>query len=623
MEQRLTSPPRQGRTDLWLLLGLALGIAIMAVFTWRKWGNPEGDAGAELTTADLVADGALPYRDIRYYYGPVGLYSLALGFKLFGTSFTTAFAFGFLQLLAIVGVYYALARVWLRPVFAAAATAVVIAIGFSGTPFNFVLPHTNSATFGTLFILLQLLALAHRRLVLAGAATSVLLLTRPEFAACGAIALAAYLVGHWRDAGGRAALRALPALLIPALVPATLVLGWFAYKAGAARLFTENLWPVDFIRSAGFRSQENWAPFTVDSFATTAGRVVVYAALVAGLVGAALGWTHARGARRVLALWPMAAAVVGLAALDAALRLTGVLGGARATVEQESQNLLIGMSWLPALGLGVLVWIVLRFARGRSAPLSGRWSTDLALVAVAAALGFRAYDAFTAEGSYAPYYAAPLVLVAGILHQRIADRWRPARMVSAAALGAVALALTAYALVGLYSDAGTTVRTARGSYVAHSPAAPAIQRTVDLLTDRTRPDEPILAMPADGGIYFMVDRPPALYELTVLPGLLDSRDDERRAASRLERLGVRYVVVGAQDFSPYGFRQIGRDYGRVLMSHVRDRYRRIETIGDFDNLAVGSYPSSAFEVYAQRPGRPVSAGRSPGSADAVVAKSVP
>jgi len=214
------------------------------------------------------------------------------------------------------------------------------------------------------------------------------------------------------------------------------------------------------------------------------------------------------------------------------------------------------------------------------------------------------------------------VLLAGILHQWIADRWQPARMVSAAALGAVALALAAYALVGLYPDAGTTVRTARGSYVAHSPAAPAIQRTVDLLSRHTRPNEPILAMPADGGIYFMVDRPPALYELTVLPGLLNSRGDQRRAARRLERLGVRYVVIGAQDFSPYGFRQIGQDYGRVLMSRIRDRYHRVQTFGDFGKLSVGSYPSSAFEVYAQRPLGLASGARSRGSADAGAATNV-
>ncbi len=39
------------------------------------------------------------------------------------------------------------------------ATAVLLAIAFSGTAFDFVLPHTNSATMGLLCLLLELLAL--------------------------------------------------------------------------------------------------------------------------------------------------------------------------------------------------------------------------------------------------------------------------------------------------------------------------------------------------------------------------------------------------------------------------------------------------------------------------------
>ncbi|HVR05197.1 MAG TPA: hypothetical protein VMS02_04090, partial [Solirubrobacteraceae bacterium] len=71
-----------------MLVALAVCFAALTALTWRRWGMPEIDAGAELTTAALVKHGALAYRDVRYYYGPLGLYSLALAFKVFGTSFT-------------------------------------------------------------------------------------------------------------------------------------------------------------------------------------------------------------------------------------------------------------------------------------------------------------------------------------------------------------------------------------------------------------------------------------------------------------------------------------------------------------------------------------------------------
>jgi hypothetical protein len=110
----------------------------------------------------------VPYEDVRYFYGPLGLYELAGAFRVFGTNFTVAFAFGLAQAAAIFGVFYVLARQWLRPAAAGLATAVLLAIGFSGTAFNFILPHTNSATMGLLFLLLELLAMARGRAWLAG-----------------------------------------------------------------------------------------------------------------------------------------------------------------------------------------------------------------------------------------------------------------------------------------------------------------------------------------------------------------------------------------------------------------------------------------------------------------------
>ena len=96
--------------DRTVLALLVLCFALLAALTWRKWGAPEIDAGAELTTADLIKHGATAYQDVRYYYGPLGLYSLALAFKLLGTSFATAYAFGLAQTAAILLAFYVLAR---------------------------------------------------------------------------------------------------------------------------------------------------------------------------------------------------------------------------------------------------------------------------------------------------------------------------------------------------------------------------------------------------------------------------------------------------------------------------------------------------------------------------------
>ncbi len=593
------APRRSRRADLLALAGLALGFLLLTVLTWKKWGNPALDAGAELTTAERVADGAVPYRDIRYFYGPLGLYSLAGCFQLFGASLTTAFAFGLALSAGIVGSFYALARQWLRPTVAAVCAAMTMAIGFSGTAFNFVLPHSNSATVGLLCLLLALLALCRRRPWLAGLAIGAAGLTRPEFYGIAALAALVWLLASsrqrpWRGVLGDAVRIGLPTLAIPLAV-----LGAFAAAAGVDRLLWENLWPVDFIRVAGFRSQQSWAPLTAASGFSTLARLLIYGGLLAATIGAVLIWRRRAGAARLLALLPPLGALLALGLLDLAARKAGVFVDARAAVAGEVRDLTLGMTWLPALVIVAAVLAAVAAWRRQGPPLGRSWPDDAALVAVALLFGLRAYDAFNGEASYAPYYAAPLVLVAGILHQRIGARWPQARGAATAVLALAATGLVLYPLVGLYSDNNTEVRTARGSFVANDASAPALQRTLDLIDARTAPGEPILALPSDGGIYFMADRPPATYEVMFLPGLLDSRADERRTIDRLEERGVRLTALSARDFSAFGFKEFGRDYDPLLGEWI-ERGREVASFGDVDEPVAGSYPSAAYTIYERR-----------------------
>ncbi|HVD41394.1 MAG TPA: hypothetical protein VNC16_10390 [Solirubrobacterales bacterium] len=582
---------------------LALIFALLATLSWRKWGVPSIDAGHELTVAATIAEGGEPYRDVRYFYGPAGVYPLAGAFAVFGTGFTTAFAFGLCQAAAIVGVFYALARQLLRPLPSFLAASVVLAIGFSGTAFNFVLPHTSSATLGVLFTLLTLLAFCRGRLGLAGLAIGCACLTRPEFAGIAILAAAAYLLGEGRQHGTRQALRALPRVALPAALVAVPVLAWLAADAGAANLFTENLWPVDFLRVGGLSSQQEWAPLDLESFVETLVRAVVYCGLLAAAIASAVMFSRA-GTRseRLRALFPLPFALGVLVFADLTMRFFGIWPTARDGVQYETSHLLIGMSWLPALGFAVAAMVALRFLRRASAPFSASWGFDLALVAVAAALGARAYDAFTAEASYAPYYAAPLVLLLALFHQRLAERWPQARAVSYAVLAAVAVGLAAYAQVGLYRDDDATVDTPRGSFVTTAAAAPALQETIDFISSHSEPGEPLLAVPSDAGINFMTGRPPALYNPMFLPGLLDTRADELAAIARIDAEGVRYAVVSNRRFDGYGSSYFGGDYNRLLAARIE---REGPPVAEFGNgePAGGTNPATSFAIYELTPPR--------------------
>jgi len=580
------------------LAGLGLFIVVLAAISWRKWGTPEIDAGAELTTAAQAVHGHPPYEDVRYFYGPLGVYTLTGAFKLFGTSLETAYALGLAMTVAIAGSFFALARQLLRPLAAALSTAVLIAIGFSGTQFNFVLPHTNSATFGLLLLILTLLALARGHFLLAGTAIGLTALTRVEFAAAAGLAGLAWVAGLWWEENLRAALRALAWMAGPALAIPLAVLGTLAANVGADRLFWQNLWPIDFLRAAGFNAYREWTPFDAASVASSLARGAIYLALLAGLTATAVKVHGARGAARVKALWPLAAAVFGSLLLLAAWKASGIFSGAEAAVQEESKQLLLGMSWLPLLSLLAAALLARGLWRRDGAPLSGRWPLDLALAAVAVLLCSRAYDQFTMT-SAAPYYAAPAVLLLGLLHQRIGDRWPSARPAVMAMLAAVAGGIALYAAVALYPDKGTVVHTAAGSYVADSRSAGAQQQAIDFIRTHTAPGEPILALPADAGLYFLSDRPQALYENMFLPGLLDTRADERAAIARLQREHVRYALVSNRDTSAFETGRFGSGYDQLLGRYLRSG-RLVASFGDLSAAPGGGNPSQGFRVYALR-----------------------
>jgi hypothetical protein len=578
------------------IAGLTLMFVVLVAITWRKWGTPEIDAGSELTTAAQAAHGHLPYEEVRYFYGPLGIYALTGAFKLFGTGLSTAYAFGLATTVAIIACFYALARQVLRPLPAGLSAAVLLAIGFSGTQFNFILPHTNSATLGLLLVLLELLALVRGRPFLAGLAIGAVTLTRVEFAAAAGLGAVCWLIGTWRAEGLPAARKQLLAMIGPAVVIPAVVLGALAAQVGGDKLFWQNLWPVDFLRAAGFNAYREWTPFDAASVASSLARGLIYCALLGGLIAAAVQTSGKQGMARVRGLWPLAAALLAVAAALGLWHVSGIFPGAEEAVEEEGRQLLIGMTVLPILSLAAAALVAYRFLRRQRAPLTGSWQLDLALAAVALLLASRAYDEFTMS-SAAPYYAAPAVLLLGLLHQRIGERWPTARTASMGALAAVAAGIALYSTFALYPDKSTTVHTAQGSYVAAIDSAAVEQEAIDFVRSHTAPGEPILALPADAGIYYLSDRPPALYENMFLPGLIVTRADELAAIAQLRREHVRYALISTRDTSAFETGRFGIGYNRLLGRYLRSG-RLVKTLGDPAIAPGGGNPSRGLRIYA-------------------------
>jgi hypothetical protein len=84
-----------------------------------------------------------------------------------------------------------------------------------------------------------------------------------------------------------------------------------------------------------------------------------------------------------------------------------------------------------------------------------------------------------------------------------------------------------------------------------------------------------------------------------LPGLLDTRADERAAIAQLRREGVRYALVSNRDTSAFETGRFGSGYDQLLGRYLRSG-RLVASFGDLSAAPGGGNPSRGFRVYALR-----------------------
>lgn len=518
--------------------GAVAGIVVLlAALTWRTWGDLGQDTGYDLVAASRVAHGALPYRDFFYYYGPLAPFTLGLATWLGGTGVAVAAAFGLVVTSAIVAVTYLLGRAIAGTRGAVAAATLTAAVAFMPTNFSFVLPHTESATLGTLLLLALLLALRRNAFVTVGVLCGLCTLTRLEVAAAAVVATIAWIVVR-RPTPGRAARVVGPALAIPAVTYGTL-----APVVGLHRLLLENLYPVATLRAAGNAVVRVHAPLTASSIARLGWETLAYAlgAVVLLLVARRFG-------ARVAAPWIVAAGVaVGLAA---------------ALARPASFQYWSGYAylWLPAGAVAALVWAF----RKRDADAAA----EAAMLAVLAGTVYAAFQ-LQATRAQPAVYAAPLAALLLVrLHGRTAPAWL-------ALLAAGALVVT----VHLAHAKSAVVRGPGGAVASSVSDAPAYQGAVDWLTAHTRPGEPVLLAPQLTTLYALSGRTDPVPQISLLPGALPHRSDEAALIARLQRDRVRVAVIDRHAFREYGHTAFGRSFDRTLAAWIHRTFRHVAVVG--------------------------------------------
>ena len=540
----------------------ALSVAI-TVATWRTWGSIGQDTGYDVVAGARVASGEVPYVDFPYYYGPLAPFVLGFAFLVFGESMDVAIGFGLALTTVIVFSTYAVARMYADVLGSAIATAIVAAIAFAPNNLSFVVPHTTAATLGVLGLLVLLLGLGRYRtsgherwLVVAGASAGLVALTKPEMALAAAAAIAVWLAPRWR--AGALGRRLVLAILVPALLIPVTIYGAFLTSVSPRELVLENLYPVDFLNAGGDAIVDNRVPFSLESVLEVVGRLALYAAGTAVLVGVGLGISRSSIRRPLIA-------VAGIAV---ALAVTGAI----VNPEALRRGLQFTWGWIPAGATIALAWLLWRsFRRARHDQEAGWALPGLAVLFVMSVTVYAAFFLHATRPQHAVYAAPFAAIFLVYLHLTVARRER-----AVYALGAVWLAFVAGSGVGLtLLDAGekSAVVSGPGGSLKDTPANAAVYRdALASIASGSSAGEPILLAPQLTALYVLGDRPNPLPQISLLPGVLAGEQEELDAIARLEQAGVGLAITDRREYDEYGHTSFGGSFDRTLAAWIESNF---------------------------------------------------
>jgi hypothetical protein len=564
---------------------------LAALFSWQSWINPFVDGGRELAVPARLADGARLYRDVVFYYGPVGPWVNAIALRLFGRHFGVLEAVGLLLTVVLfVSLYRLTARAG-SPLSACVATTLAAALCV-GAPNGgaFLFPYSFGALFALSGGFLCLSSFAAGSPVLAATGLSLALAAKPEIGAAAAMIL---LVSLWRATNRRAATRRTLGVVVWGCGIAAIL-----YGVAFAGLSREHLFPqgpltllappAEWRRVYAIVSGLEDPARSLESIATALFLAVVILA-GAGVVAAAA--SRGRALRRIVA---------GVWALVLLLSIVFLATPRGAAIDDRLPPLLAPMP----LAAAAAALLLLR------APLDEVRRSRFLLFGFSACVGTRvllglAYGAVTTPYSIfaVPGLAATAaVLTLDGLSSRLAH---PAVFRRAAAAVFLALALTALLRQRRFHPpwGALPVETAAGTLRLPAEKAAVLGAALRDLEARARPGDELAGFPEAGFFHFVTGLSNPLRQDQVLPGHLD-REGETLASRLLEQRRPRFVLLLNQPAPAFGRVAFGRDYAVRLWAAVLRGWAPVAAFGDpRPDVPVGS-ESFFIRIYEPGPPRP-------------------
>jgi len=557
----------------WAFLLPAVAAAAALAASWRCWINPFVDSGREMDVPWRLAQGERLYRDITYYYGPLGPWVNALALRLCGNRWLV------LELIcaALAGLVFLLLFRLTRQagsrLSATAATALAAALCL-GAPRGgaFIFPYSSSSLFalaGGLFALNLAMndertagsTAGWRRLGVA-LGVGVALASRVEIGGAAALVLAVAALRSRRREGARGILGG----DLGGVALGTFLAG-LAYLAACAGVSWPELatdgplapflgmpreWQGLYLQVAGLGAPGRTTGNLLAS-------LLLDGLLLAAAAGLALPRREGPAERR---LRPP------LFALAVLLPFALYMGtGWSATVNNLPPLLLI----LPLVAAGAALGQLRRPLLGVDRPrffLFG-WS---ALVAARVVCGLAVGPRMSA---YAALPLPGLLATAAVLIFDLLPRFLPEPGVFVRRMAVVFAGLGSlflYQLWRLDHQPGIVeLNTAAGALRLPEREATAVARTLGYLERNAHSGETLTAFPESGFFNFVLGLRSPLRQDLIVPGVLHG-PGEVAAARQVDTAGPKYILLCNRPTPEYGPIAFGRDYAAGLWSEVQGRY---------------------------------------------------
>lgn len=561
---------------------IAAACAAMAAWTWGAWPDVLVDFGRELYVPWRLSEGAVLYRDIAWFNGPLSAYANALLFELFGASLLTLVVANLALLALLTGLVWAIVRSISDALAATAAALVLVLIfGFGQLVgignYNFVCPYSHEVTHGLVLGLAALACLLRwerrRRgawVALAGLLLGLCFLTKAEVFLAAACASATLLAAAaWRETEARARLPRTLAILAAAALLAPLV-AWALLSrqlsAGEALRGTLGSWPWVLGGDAGgllFYRQG----MGLDAPGERAGEL--------------LAWTG----RWLLVLGPITALAFSLRrsgnATTLAASAAAVLAGSLCLGLLSRHDWLAAPRPLPLFvaALGALfAWRVVKRTEGHRAA-RGRLALCVFALLLLAKMILNARILHYGFALALPATMLVVVALVSWLPAWLDSRGRAGWVLRAAAIALFAAAATAHLRITSSFLAAKSQQVGSGPDRFRADARGAlVNAALEELRAQAPPGATLAVLPEGVMLNWLSRRMNPTPYVNFMPPEL-ALFGEREILAAFEDRPPDFVLLVHKDTSEYGFPLFGPDYGTALASWIQERYQSVRQLG--------------------------------------------